>query len=256
MNTNRFFNAPIEDEGTPESEWATADLAFPEFSLEGCERLVVVAAHPDDEVLGVGGLAAIAVAQGIDVQVIIVTDGQSSHPDSPTLRPDQVAVRRRAESIKANAVLGLGVPVHLGFVDGEVAGHEDDVAEALRAYVTGGWCLVTWSGDGHPDHEATARAARKTCAVQSVQLLEYPVWMWHWAKPADPEVPWGKARRVELPPSVESAKKRATAEFVTQIEPLSADPADAIVLPPFVLDRLLRTFEIVFAADSGTAAAP
>jgi GlcNAc-PI de-N-acetylase len=46
--------------------------------------VVVVAAHPDDEVLGVGGTIAILAAAGARLRLIAVTDGEGSHPGCRT----------------------------------------------------------------------------------------------------------------------------------------------------------------------------
>ncbi|MDQ6896829.1 MAG: hypothetical protein M3171_09545, partial [Actinomycetota bacterium] len=43
------------------------------------------------------------------------------------------------------------------------------------------------------------RAAR-ACAHTGARLVEYPVWMWHWAAPLDPAVSWQRVRRHRLPP--------------------------------------------------------
>ena len=42
------------------------------------KRVLVIAAHPDDEVLGMGGTISKLVKDGAAVDVIIVTDGSSS----------------------------------------------------------------------------------------------------------------------------------------------------------------------------------
>ena len=42
------------------------------------KKVLVIAAHPDDEVLGCGGTMAKLVADGCEVNVLIVTDGSSS----------------------------------------------------------------------------------------------------------------------------------------------------------------------------------
>ena len=47
------------------------------------------------------------------------------------------------------------------------------------------WCAATWRGDGHPDHDAVGRAAATACDAVGCRLLEYPVWMWHWARPGE-----------------------------------------------------------------------
>jgi hypothetical protein len=45
------------------------------------------------------------------------------------------------------------------------------------------------AGDGHPDHESVGRAAPCHRTYRAA-LLEYPIWMWHWADPDDDAVPW------------------------------------------------------------------
>nr|WP_246442499.1 PIG-L deacetylase family protein [Rhodococcus triatomae] len=229
------------------SEWQG-----PELSLAGCTHLVVVAPHPDDEVLGVGALAATAVASGIRVTVLAVTDGEASHPDSPTLTPQALVARRIDESERAAECLGVPVPRRLGFADGGVAGREAE----LSAYVAriagesddaaGSWVLATWRGDGHPDHEAVGRAAAQACAEGGHRLLEYPVWMWHWATPGDAAVPWERAAIATPDREVLRRKEKAVQRFRTQIAPLSDDPRDAAILPPWVLERLTRGTEVVF----------
>jgi hypothetical protein len=50
-------------------------------------------------------------------------------------------------------------------------------------------------GDGHPDHEAVGRAARSAARRTDAILLEYPIWMWHWAFTDDFAVSWSRAQR-------------------------------------------------------------
>ena len=39
------------------------------------KKILVIAAHPDDEVLGMGGTIAKMTAEGAEVHLLIVTDG-------------------------------------------------------------------------------------------------------------------------------------------------------------------------------------
>ena len=239
----------IVGQGTPETQWAAWSRHWPPFSLAGCRRLVVVAPHPDDEVLGVGGTMALAAAAGVEVQVVAVTDGGASHPGSPTLGPDELVARRPAETDAALAHLGVErAPLRVRLPDGGVAEHEHDLAVALEPLLhgPGTWALTTWRHDGHPDHEATGRATATACGRTGARLVEFPVWTWHWAAPDDPRVPWSRAESVALPAQVQAAKRRAVDCFGTQVRPLSDHPADAPVLGPHVLARLLRPTETVF----------
>ncbi|MYS00504.1 MULTISPECIES: PIG-L family deacetylase, partial [unclassified Streptomyces] len=78
----------IQAPGTDEGVWETWPgwESLPEFTLPPPGRVVVVAAHPDDEVLGLGGTIARLAAAGHGLTVVSVTDGEGSHPHSRVLR--------------------------------------------------------------------------------------------------------------------------------------------------------------------------
>jgi len=93
--------------GTPESSWQNwARLgALPEVKpaelVPPGARAVVVAPHPDDEVLGTGGLLAHLSALGRKVLIVAVTDGTASHPDSPAWPVERLAAVRPQETREA-----------------------------------------------------------------------------------------------------------------------------------------------------------
>jgi LmbE family N-acetylglucosaminyl deacetylase len=255
---------PLQGMGTPEEQWQSwpeltrwplLDLSNPPAAV------VVVAPHPDDEILGVGGLISLLARAGARVHIIAVTDGESSHPGSPTLSCTDLASLRIAESSEALHKLWVGKATvdRLGLPDGGVRDVEKRWATITAAVMRAVsqlerrgpvWCLAPWSRDGHPDHDAAGQAA-VVAASGVARMLAYPVWMWHWSTPGDLRVPWSLARRVVLPPDIYDAKLAAVQCFRTQVEPLSSHPADAAILPPAVLRRLTRPTEIVF--DSGLA---
>ena len=84
MVTHASGQHPIDAPGTDERTWA----AWPWLStlpgagrtgLAGVRSAVIVAAHPDDEVLGAGGLISMLAASCARLRLVAVTDGERSH---------------------------------------------------------------------------------------------------------------------------------------------------------------------------------
>lgn len=247
-NGERFAAQSVAQGGTPASDWIGWGRRFPDIDTSACPGLLVVAPHPDDETLGFGATAAMLSAAGVDVQVVSVSDGGAAYPDASPFDRVQLERTRRAEVRSAAAVLGIGEPISLGLPDGELSSHEsrltDLLIEMLQDRPAGTWCAATWRGDGHPDHEAVGRAAARATAQTGAILLQYPIWMWHWAAPDDPAVPWHRVTRVPLTRTAIGRKQLAAQSFRSQLNPI--DSQAAAVLPPFVLRRLLAVGEVVF----------
>jgi LmbE family N-acetylglucosaminyl deacetylase len=251
----------LTGDGTPEAAWQAwlRSRRWPVLDPRALGRdptqgMVVVAPHPDDETLGVGGLMALARAAGAHITVVAVTNGDASHPLSPTLRPDELARLRIAEQRAALAELGLAdVEIRrLDIPDGRVRDQFDTVVDRLAALLpVGSTCLATFAADGHPDHDAVGAAAARACRDRGIPLLEFPIWTWHWARPGDDRVPWHRLARVPLPPALVEAKRRAVACFRTQVRPLSEQPGDEAILTPAMLARLLRDEETVLLPADG-----
>lgn len=73
---------PIDTPGTPEDAWRDwPGLAQPPAGGLGHPgSLVVLAAHPDDEILGAGGVLSLPASAGSRLQLVAVTDGEAPHP--------------------------------------------------------------------------------------------------------------------------------------------------------------------------------
>ncbi|WP_329042194.1 PIG-L family deacetylase [Streptomyces sp. NBC_00178] len=242
---------PIQAPGTAEGLWATWPGwgAMREYPLPSSGRVVVVAAHPDDEVLGFGGTLALLSDLGHPLTVVAVTDGEASHPHSAVLRPRELAAIRSEETRTALGRLGAGHAdvVRLNIPDSRVAQHEDDLRTALLPLCRGAALVAApWTGDVHSDHEAAGRAARAAAEEADVPLVEYPVWLWHWAEPGDPRVPWSRAAQLPLSPEVQVRKRHAIDAFASQILPLGPGAQDAAILPPEEIAHHLRPREVVF----------
>lgn len=221
----------IEGEGTSDLTWQRWLTATPWCELPMAstpapqQRLVVVAPHPDDEVLACGALVATHAGRGGEVVVIAVTDGEGSHAGASAPGPCDLAVQRRGERMQGLARLGVALPtVHaLALEDGGVLAQRGLLRGALSFLLRPGDVVVsTWEGDGHPDHEATGLATRQACLHIGCTFLAAPVWMWHWSTEADPRVPWHRLRRLPLNAQAWSRKQAALAAHVSQLTPRSA----------------------------------
>jgi LmbE family N-acetylglucosaminyl deacetylase len=239
----------IDQPGTAEEQWSSwAELRrLPVAEPAAWPSVVVVAAHPDDEVLGAGGTMAIAAAAGARLRLIAITDGEASHPGAD---PAAVARIRTAESAAALALLGLpGLDViRLRLPDTGLEGRQDELRALLREHCAGfEVCLAPWDSDGHADHEAAGLAARWAAhgAARGTArtVLTYPVWMWHWARPGDRRVPWHRACRIPLDPGLAARKQAAIGAFTSQLTEREA--AAGPVLPPGIVAHFTREQEVL-----------
>lgn len=125
------------------------------------ESVLVLAPHPDDEVLGCGGLVRRWCAGGSSVRVLFLTDGGADAPEGQ--RADYVR-RRRSEAAAAAAVLGLAGSDHLGLPDGALAEHRVQVETGLRRALVGfrpEVLLVPSPIEASEDHRETFEAVRR-----------------------------------------------------------------------------------------------
>lgn len=273
--------AASDDEGvTTADRWreALAKHTAPAIALD-VGRLVVVAPHPDDEVLGLGATmaarsarSAAALAEvlpdsggsaGIASDVVVcVSDGAASHPGE--VAPEEMRGRRKAECEAGARELGIDLRM-LGLPDGGLAaGAVDSALHPVLDELSPATVAVTWSGDGHPDHHVCAESVRRWWRDArargrggngdaagdgggDVTLLEFPVWMWHWASPGDADVPWERLRRVAADDRAFGHKRRALAAHSSQLEPQSGAPDATVILPSAVVERFFLGAEWVFA---------
>lgn len=124
-------------------------------------RILVLAAHPDDESFGAGGTLAKNVGKAQAIRVWIATDG-TGQEGAPPGDAAAYAARRREEAVRAAAALGLPEPPRFGGLPDRRLAEEGD---ALRAAIAGeledfGPDLLFCPSpvEIHPDHRALANA--------------------------------------------------------------------------------------------------
>lgn len=132
-------------------------------AFEEVQRLIVVAAHPDDLETICGGTIARLVKQGVKVFSVNCTLGDIGTQEAGMIRP-VLATTRLAETEAAARILGIEQTYNLGHHDGELVADLELRAQIARLYrLTQADTLWTfdpfWPGQIHPDHRAAGQAA-------------------------------------------------------------------------------------------------
>lgn len=151
--------------------------------------VLVVAAHPDDEVLGVGGAIARHVDAGQEVSILLLADGETS-------RGTQVpsgSIEERANAARAAAsILGARPPRLLGFPDNRLDTVPLlDVVQAVEAEIALLKPRVIYThhaADLNVDHRIACQAVLTACrpipgsSVRAIYAFETPS-ATEWAQP-------------------------------------------------------------------------
>ncbi|MES2626953.1 MAG: PIG-L deacetylase family protein [Pseudomonadota bacterium] len=113
---------------------------------------LVFAPHADDESFGMGGTITLAAATGIDVHVVIMTDGSLGGEQ------DNLVNIREQEARAASALLGVSSVIFLKQKDRGLAVNPLLVNELVRLIEGSKPSAVFFPGihEAHPDHRMTA----------------------------------------------------------------------------------------------------
>jgi LmbE family N-acetylglucosaminyl deacetylase len=149
------------------------------------EAVLVVAAHPDDEVLGCGGSVARHADLGAEVDVLFLSDGVSARGSGDSQEIDA----RSQAAIRAAEILGANRPQFLGYPDNRL---DDvpllDVVQSIEAVLARKRYQLIYthsSADLNIDHQLTARAVvtasrplpgQSVSAVLSFEVLSSSEW--------------------------------------------------------------------------------
>lgn len=144
--------------------------------LDGVERILCVAAHPDDTEYGISTAAASWIDRGITVDYLLLTAGEAG---IATMAPEEVGPLRRKEQRAACDAVGVNDLVFLDFPDGCVEYNLElrkAIAGGIRRLrpnlvVVGTWELESPWGLNHVDHRAVGLAT-----VDAIRDADNP-WM-------------------------------------------------------------------------------
>lgn len=205
---------------------------YPTLSLT--DKTVIIAPHPDDEVIGCAGLIQALVERGTPPHVIILTGGEGSHRGCCNTSAEEIIAARHQLTLKAAATLGLPEShFHcLHYPDGGVA-LEHPETERLRQLLlllAPDALFVPHRGEGWSDHLQAAEITKHLLRGHNVSIYEYCVWMWYynvW------RLDFRQARVLRMSRVQHRRKLQTIDEYVTPLAPCGK-PWSGVLPKPFL----------------------
>ena len=217
--------------------------------IDGDCHLVVVAPHPDDVTLALGGTIHDHVTRGGTCEIVAVTDGEAADDRAGArraLRPRGDANRGARGGARGARRVGRGVK-RRGYPDREVSEHVAALERGLTALAAARKdCLVVvpWRDDPHPDHQACAQAGIQAAAEAGAAYVEVPIWAWYDAA-ARRRLPQARVRRSPISDEARRRKRTALRCFRSQLELLPRGRGP--ILPQGFLETFDHPFEVLIA---------
>jgi bacillithiol biosynthesis deacetylase BshB1 len=135
--------------------------------------VLVIAPHPDDAELGMGGTIGTMLDRGLTVGILDLTDGEPTPLGSPEIRARETAA--------ATAVLGVGWRENLGLPNRSL-----EATLAARASLAGvirrtrpRWLFAPHWVDAHPDHVAATALTEAARFWAKLTKCDLPAAPWH-----------------------------------------------------------------------------
>lgn len=183
-------------------------------------NVLIVAPHPDDEVIGCGGLIARLVREGRPPHVIIMTGGESSHKGCCDTSKHDILKARRNLTREALKILGLPQShIHeLDYRDGNINMNDiqTDALKILIGRLAPDSVFIPHWGEGWPDHVNTARIVKDILPADT-EIWEYCVWMWYYNVWRG--LDWKNAATLSMTPEEHSMKLKAMDAYTTPLAP-------------------------------------
>jgi LmbE family N-acetylglucosaminyl deacetylase len=192
--------------------------------------VLVLAPHPDDEVLGCSRLMQRVSGSGGALVIVWLTDGGGSHGPLPADEHENLVRRRQAEARAGVQALGV-VPQALHFLDypdGYLAEHIAAAGSAVAAICRRHGIhtvAVTDKNDGHPDHRAAYAIAMR---LSVPQVLSYPI-----STRFDGHAYAPPATTLAIAPDANGGKRRALLQHASQMEASALYPLTPAAIARF-----------------------
>jgi len=145
------------------------------------KNILVICAHPDDEVFGAGGTIAKYAKEGYSVDVVVFSYGEQSHP---WLKKYVVIETRVKESKEASKILGIRKTLFLGLREGkfEEDVNKKNVYEVISRIIKRSRPkkIFTHSiDDPHPDHKSVYSSVLKSLGKSGYECDVYSFDIWN-----------------------------------------------------------------------------
>lgn len=220
-------------------------------------KTLVVAPHPDDESLGCGGVIALLRKYGLEVSILVLSDGTLSHPNSKKFPKEKLRDLRENELIEAAGILGVKIEniTFLRFQDRSLPDKNSaNFAMAIRKIEkvlktkNPQTIFVPWRRDPHPDHRATFQLI-DAVKNENQTIIEFPIWLYELAASDDaPLKSEVSAFRLDTSSVIET-KQKAICAHLSQVSDLIDDDPDGFRLSAETLQNFAVPFELFLKSN-------
>ena len=184
-------------------------------------KIVIIAPHPDDEVIGCSGLIQQALLQGKQLYICVLTGGESSHKSCCHISEDELKKQRTALTKSINLKLGVSSDhlFLLNFPDGNIdKDHKEfhSLKTLIQQLNPDAIYIPHQKGEGWSDHVEAGNIIREITKGSSIALYEYCVWFWYynvWS------LDWGKGQILRMTPKEHQNKLQAIHDYITPLAP-------------------------------------
>ena len=187
--------------------------------LELKENIVIIAPHPDDEVLACSGLIEQCLSSKKNVSVIILTQGERTH--SECCSEKETIINRSKLTINALAILHLPIQnlYRLKFPDGGVSAQCEETKELYRLLnvIKPDTIFIPHPFDRWSDHIEAGNLIKEFYQEETgILIYEYCVWFWYWFHNT-PKLKWKNSFILKMGEDERRLKCRAIDAYVAPL---------------------------------------
>jgi len=157
-------------------------MPYPELYDDKLESLLVLAPHPDDEIIGCGGL--LLKYRYADRKIVFITDGSKG---DPYIGKKELIEIRKSESQNVLHSIGINKIDYLEIEDGKVMENVDVIKENLKKDISKYQNIITpFVFDNHIDHLYTTKALYEI--LKECKKSDNTIWLYEGWSPLIPNL--------------------------------------------------------------------